>query len=80
MAYAQHWSAFYGPFREAADQRRSSATARRIRWIPRTSTRRCAVAQDIEEGADIVMVKPALPYLDVLTREDGFAIRRPRIR
>ena len=46
---------------------RSSATAAATRWTRPTRARRCArCALDVEEGADIVMVKPALPYLDVI--------------
>jgi porphobilinogen synthase len=49
--------------------RRSSATARPTRWTRPTPTRRCArCAQDLAEGADAVMVKPALPYLDIVAR------------
>ena len=50
-------------------RRRSSATAARTRWIRPTPLEALReVEQDIEEGADIVMVKPALPYLDVIAR------------
>ena len=50
-------------------RRRSSAIAARTRWIPANALEALReVEQDIEEGADIVMVKPALPYLDVITR------------
>ena len=46
---------------------RSSATAAATRWTRRTRARRCARCRlDVDEGADIVMVKPALPYLDVI--------------
>ena len=46
---------------------RSSATAAATRWTRPTSARRCARSRlDVEEGADMVMVKPALPYLDVI--------------
>jgi porphobilinogen synthase len=74
MAYsAKYCSAFYGPFRDAADWRRSSAIAKPTRWTRRTSVKLREVEQDIEEGADIVMIKPAVPYLDVLTRvKDAF--------
>jgi porphobilinogen synthase len=70
MAYsAKYCSAFYGPFRDAAgaaprfgDRKTHQLDPANVREALRE------VEQDIEEGADIVMVKPALPYLDVLTR------------
>ena len=71
MAYsAKFASAFYGPFREAAD---SAPAARRPPRLPDGSrpTRDEALREallDVAEGADIVMVKPALPYLDVIRR------------
>ena len=50
-------------------RRRSSATAAATRWIPRTRDEAVREAKlDLEEGADMVMVKPALPYLDVIRR------------
>ena len=70
MAYsAKYCSAFYGPFRDAA----SSAPRfgdRKTHQMDPANVREALreVEQDIEEGADIVMVKPAVPYLDVLTR------------
>jgi porphobilinogen synthase len=66
MAYsAKYASAFYGPFREAADSAPAvRRTAARTRWTPPMRWRRCGeVALDVDEEADIVMVKPALPYL-----------------
>ena len=46
---------------------RRSVTAAATRWTPRTGGRRCARSQlDIDEGADMIMVKPALAYLDVI--------------
>jgi porphobilinogen synthase len=70
MSYAaKYCSAFYGPFREAdrcAHVRRSPLAPV---WIRRTLRKRLReVELDIEEGADIVMVKPALTYLDVISR------------
>jgi porphobilinogen synthase len=69
LAYAAKYaSAFYGPFREAVE---SSLTGDRKSYQQDPANGREAlreVALDIAEGADIVMVKPALPYLDVLTR------------
>lgn len=68
MAYsAKYASAFYGPFREAA----GSAPAfgdRRSYQMPPTNSREALreIQQDIDEGADIVMVKPALAYLDII--------------
>ncbi len=68
LAYAaKHASAFYGPFREAADSSPKFGDRRTYQKDPanlRESLRE--IALDLEEGADIVMVKPALPYLDVL--------------
>ena len=68
LAYAaKHASAFYGPFREAADSSPRFGDRRSYQKDPanlRESLRE--IALDLEEGADIVMVKPALPYLDVL--------------
>ena len=70
MAYsAKYASGFYGPFRDAAgstpkfgDRKSYQMDAPNVREALRE------IALDIEEGADIVMVKPALPYLDVITR------------
>ena len=68
MAYAAKYaSAFYGPFREAADSAPQFGDRRGYQMDPanvREALRE--VRLDIEEGADIVMVKPALPYLDVI--------------
>ena len=67
LAYAAKYaSAFYGPFREAVDSQ-LTATAAATRWIP--GNRREALHEvelDLAEGADIVMVKPAMSYLDIL--------------
>jgi porphobilinogen synthase len=70
MAYAaKYWSAFYGPFREAADSAPKFGDRQSYQMDPANADEAMReVAQDIEEGADIVMVKPALPYLDVLNR------------
>jgi porphobilinogen synthase len=68
MAYAAKYaSAFYGPFREAAESAPQFGERRSYQMDP-ANAREALVetALDIEEGADIVMVKPALPYLDVL--------------
>lgn len=68
LAYAaKHASAFYGPFREAADSSPKFGDRKSYQKDPanlRESLRE--IALDLEEGADIVMVKPALPYLDIL--------------
>ncbi len=68
MSYAAKYaSAFYGPFREAAESTPQFGDRRAYQMDP--ANRREAlkeVALDIEEGADIVMVKPALAYLDVI--------------
>jgi len=68
MSYAAKFSsAFYGPFREAAQSAPAFGDRRSYQMDP--ANRREAlreVALDIEEGADIVMVKPALAYLDIL--------------
>jgi len=65
---AKYSSAFYGPFREAAESTPSFGDRRSYQMDP--ANRREAlkeVALDIEEGADIVMVKPALSYLDIIS-------------
>ncbi len=68
MAYAAKYaSAFYGPFRDAADGAPAFGDRRHYQMDP--ANRREAlreVALDIEQGADAVMVKPALPYLDIV--------------
>ena len=70
MAYsAKYASSFYGPFREAADSTPQFGDRRSYQMDPanvREALRE--VRLDIEEGADMVMVKPALPYLDVICR------------
>jgi porphobilinogen synthase len=70
LAYAAKYaSAFYGPFRDAADSAPQFGDRRSYQMDP-ANAREALVETglDIEEGADIVMVKPALPYLDVLRR------------
>ena len=64
---AKYASAFYGPFREAADSAPSFGDRRGYQMDPanvREALRECEL--DLAEGADAIMVKPALPYLDVL--------------
>jgi porphobilinogen synthase len=70
MAYsAKYASAFYGPFREAADSAPQFGDRRSYQMDPPNSREALReVTLDISEGADIVMVKPALAYLDVLSR------------
>ena len=68
LSYAAKFaSAFYGPFREAADSAPAFGDRHGYQLDPANGRMaRDEVLTDIEEGADIVMVKPALPYLDVL--------------
>jgi porphobilinogen synthase len=70
MSYAaKYCSAFYGPFRDAAASAPKFGDRRSHQMDPGNVQEALReVEQDIEEGADIVMVKPALPYLDVITR------------
>ena len=70
MSYAaKYCSAFYGPFRDAADSAPASGDRRTHQMDPANVEEALReVALDLEEGADIVMVKPALPYLDVISR------------
>jgi porphobilinogen synthase len=68
LAYsAKYASAFYGPFREAADSTPAFGDRRGYQMDPanlREALRECEL--DLDEGADAVMIKPALPYLDVI--------------
>ena len=68
MSYAAKYaSAFYGPFREAAHSAPGKGDRRGYQMDPANADEALReVFLDIEEGADIVMVKPALPYLDVI--------------
>jgi porphobilinogen synthase len=70
MAYsAKYASAYYGPFREAAQSAPQFGNRRTYQMDPANGTEALReVALDVDEGADIVMVKPALPYLDVVFR------------
>jgi porphobilinogen synthase len=70
MAYAAKYaSAFYGPFRDAADSAPQFGDRRSYQMDPANAREALVETNlDVEEGADIVMVKPALPYLDVLRR------------
>jgi len=70
LAYsAKFASAFYGPFREAADSTPAFGDRRGYQMDPANGDEALReVRLDVEEGADMVMVKPALPYLDVIRR------------
>ena len=70
LAYsAKFASAFYGPFREAADSTPAFGDRRGYQMDPANANEAVREARlDVEEGADIVMVKPALPYLDLIRR------------
>ncbi len=70
LAYsAKFASAFYGPFREAAESTPAFGDRRAYQMDPANAREALReVRADIEEGADMVMVKPALPYLDVIHR------------
>ena len=70
MSYAAKYaSAFYGPFRDAAESTPQFGDRRSYQMDPANSDEALReVKLDIEEGADIVMVKPALPYLDIIRR------------
>lgn len=68
MSYAvKYASAFYGPFREAAESAPSFGDRKTYQMDPRNSREAVKEALlDVEEGADIIIVKPGMPYLDVL--------------
>ena len=70
IAYsAKFASAFYGPFREAADSAPAFGDRRAYQMDPANADEAVREALlDVEEGADVLMVKPALPYLDVIRR------------
>ncbi len=79
MSYAAKYSsAFYGPFRDAAESVPQFGDRRSYQMDPANSDEAMReVRLDIEEGADIVMVKPALPYLDIIYRvktETGYPV------
>jgi porphobilinogen synthase len=67
---AKYASAFYGPFRDAAESAPTFGDRKTYQMDPAAGADQAMaeIAQDIEEGADIVMVKPALPYLDIIYR------------
>ncbi|HMH51521.1 MAG TPA: porphobilinogen synthase [Candidatus Acidoferrum sp.] len=70
MAYsAKYASAFYGPFREAAGSAPQFGDRRGYQMDPANGIEAMReIALDVDEGADIIMVKPALPYLDIISR------------
>jgi porphobilinogen synthase len=70
MSYAaKYCSAYYGPFRNAADSAPKFGDRRTYQMDPANAQEAIReVTMDIEEGADIIMVKPALPYLDIICR------------
>ncbi len=70
MSYAiKYASAFYGPFREAAEGAPSFGDRKTHQMDPANAREALReLAEDIKEGADMVMVKPALPYLDIIRR------------
>src|SRR5947208_2138075 len=77
LAYAAKFaSAFYGPFREAAECAPRFGDRAGYQMDPANGDEAMSeIAADVEEGADIVMVKPALPYLDVVRRaRERFAV------
>lgn len=70
MSYAaKYCSSYYGPFREAADSAPQFGDRRTYQMDPANSQEAIREASmDVEEGADVIMVKPALPYLDIIYR------------
>ncbi|MGH9676010.1 MAG: porphobilinogen synthase, partial [Candidatus Acidiferrum sp.] len=73
---AKYCSGFYGPFREAAQSAPQFGDRRSYQMDPANAREALKeVALDLEEGADMVMVKPALPYLDVIRQvRDAFDV------
>lgn len=70
MSYsAKYASCFYGPFRDAAESAPRSGDRKSYQMDPANSDEAMReITLDVEEGADIIMVKPALPYLDIIRR------------
>ena len=70
MAYsAKYASAFYGPFREAAQSAPQFGDRKAYQMDPSNADEAIReISLDVNEGADIIMVKPALPYLDIICR------------
>jgi porphobilinogen synthase len=76
MSYAAKYaSAYYGPFRDAADSAPAFGDRKQYQMDPANAEEALReVALDIEEGADLIMVKPALAYMDIIRRvKDEFA-------
>jgi porphobilinogen synthase len=73
---AKYASSFYGPFRDAADSAPAFGDRRGYQMDPANASEALReVALDVEEGADLVMVKPAMAYLDVVRRvKEGFDV------
>jgi porphobilinogen synthase len=73
---AKYCSGFYGPFREAAQSAPQFGDRRSYQMDPANAREALReVALDLEEGADLIMVKPALPYLDIIRRvRDRFQV------
>jgi porphobilinogen synthase len=73
---AKYCSGFYGPFREAADSAPQFGDRRSYQMDPANAREALKeVALDLEEGADMVMIKPALPYLDIIRQvRDAFDV------
>jgi porphobilinogen synthase len=73
LSYAvKYASAFYGPFREAAESGPKTGNRKGYQMDPANSREAMREATlDVEEGADIIMVKPALPYLDIISQLAG---------
>jgi len=78
MAYAAKYaSAFYGPFRDAVGSSKTLHGDKRTYQMDPANTDEALreVALDIEEGADMIMVKPGMPYLDIVARvKDAFGM------
>ena len=77
MAYsAKYASAYYGPFRDAVGSSSSLGSSNKLTYqmdVANSDEALREIAMDIQEGADMVMVKPGMPYLDVIRRvKDGF--------
>jgi porphobilinogen synthase len=70
MSYAAKYaSAFYGPFRDAAESAPKMGDRKGYQMDPANSREALReVMLDVEEGADIIMIKPALPYLDIISK------------
>ncbi len=79
MAYsAKYASAYYGPFRDAVGSSANLGTSNKQTYqmdVANSDEALREIAMDIQEGADMVMVKPGMPYLDVVRRvKDGFGV------